>query len=44
MTVDWAASFTPASSDDEEADRKALRVLAQVDRTFILATDGDAVC
>jgi len=43
VAVDWAGSFTPATGDDDETDRKALRVLAQVDRTFILATDGDAV-
>jgi DNA mismatch repair protein MutL len=43
MQVNWADTFTPATADDDDAERKALRVLAQVDRTFILATDGDAV-
>ena len=39
---DWAATFVPAAGD-ANGERKTLRVLAQVDRTFILATDGDAV-
>lgn len=40
--IDWADTFVPAA-DGANAERKTLRVLAQVDRTFILATDGDAV-
>jgi DNA mismatch repair protein MutL len=40
--IDWAGTFTPATNG-ASAERKTLRVLAQVDRTFILATDGDAV-
>ena len=38
----WADTFAPAI-DGSNAERKTLRVLAQVDRTFILASDGDAV-
>jgi DNA mismatch repair protein MutL len=38
----WADSFVPESSVDGDG-AGALRVLAQVDRTYILATDGDAV-
>jgi DNA mismatch repair protein MutL len=40
--VDWAESLllaAPAAGDE----RATLRVLAQIDRTFILATDGEAV-
>ena len=40
--IDWADSFTPAAAS-ADAQKKTLRVLAQVDRTFILASDGDAV-
>ena len=40
--IDWADSFTPTVAD-ADAGKKTLRVLAQVDRTFILASDGDAV-
>jgi DNA mismatch repair protein MutL len=40
--IDWADSFTPAAPG-ADAQKKTLRVLAQVDRTFILASDGDAV-
>jgi DNA mismatch repair protein MutL len=40
--IDWADSFTPATNG-AAAETKTLRVLAQVDRTFILASDGDAV-
>ncbi|HEX3468665.1 MAG TPA: DNA mismatch repair endonuclease MutL, partial [Candidatus Elarobacter sp.] len=40
--VDWADSFVPGGLA-ANGERKTLRVLAQVDRTFILATDGDAV-
>jgi len=40
--IDWADSFTPAVAG-AGAEKKTLRVLAQVDRTFILASDGDAV-
>ena len=43
LTVDWAESLLPGEHDDESRERKTLRVLAQIDRTFILATDGDAV-
>jgi DNA mismatch repair protein MutL len=39
--VDWADSFVPPPTDDPGA--KELRVLAQVDRSYILATDGEAV-
>ena len=41
-TAAWADSFVPAAESDATT-ASALRVLAQVDRTFILATDGDAV-
>lgn len=40
--AEWAESFVPSAAPGE-ADAKTLRVLAQVDRTYILATDGDAV-
>ncbi len=40
--IEWADSFAPAATDSD-AEKKTLRVLAQVDRTFILASDGDAV-
>jgi len=40
--IDWADTFTPAANG-ANAEKKTLRVLAQVDRTFILASDGDAV-
>lgn len=40
--VDWAATFVPRDATGDE-EPKALRVLAQVDRTYILASDGDAV-
>lgn len=40
VQIDWAETFVPADAPD---DVKQLRVLAQIDRTFILATDGDAV-
>jgi DNA mismatch repair protein MutL len=39
--VDWADSFVPPAAGDSGA--KELRVLAQVDRSYILATDGEAV-
>ena len=42
----WSQTFVPgtfAGTSGENGERKTLRVLAQVDRTFILATDGDAV-
>jgi DNA mismatch repair protein MutL len=42
-TVAWADSFIPSDVPDANASAGGLRVLAQVDRTFILATDGDAV-
>ncbi len=38
----WADSFVPEPSADGDG-AAPLRVLAQVDRTYILATDGDAV-
>jgi DNA mismatch repair protein MutL len=44
--IDWADSFAPAAAAaaaNAGAEKKTLRVLAQVDRTFILASDGDAV-
>ncbi|HEY0384132.1 MAG TPA: DNA mismatch repair endonuclease MutL [Candidatus Elarobacter sp.] len=40
--IEWADSFTPAPGG-LDTQKNPLRVLAQVDRTFILATDGDAV-
>jgi DNA mismatch repair protein MutL len=40
VPIDWADSFIPAALDGIAP---ALRVLAQIDRTFILATDGSAV-
>jgi DNA mismatch repair protein MutL len=40
--IDWADTFAPATNG-ANAEKKTLRVLAQVDRTFILASDGDAV-
>ena len=40
--VDWAEPLLPAPASGEH-ERKTLRVLAQIDRTFILASDGDAV-
>ena len=40
--VEWADTFTPATNG-AAGEKKTLRVLAQVDRTFILASDGDAV-
>jgi len=40
--IAWAESFVPLPISDTEQ-RKTLRVLAQVDRTYILASDGDAV-
>jgi DNA mismatch repair protein MutL len=40
--IAWAESFVPLPIS-ENAERKTLRVLAQVDRTYILASDGDAV-
>jgi len=40
--VDWAEPLLPAGGA-HDAEKKTLRVLAQVDRTFILASDGDAV-
>jgi DNA mismatch repair protein MutL len=42
-TVAWADSFVPAELPDASVAAAGLRVLAQIDRTFILATDGDAV-
>lgn len=44
-TADWADSFVPRAfgTGGANGERPTLRVLAQVDRTFILATDGDAV-
>jgi DNA mismatch repair protein MutL len=42
MPVDWAETLLPPSASNS-GESKTLRVLAQVDRTFILASDGDAV-
>jgi DNA mismatch repair protein MutL len=42
MPVDWAETLLPESASPG-AEPKTLRVLAQIDRTFILASDGDAV-
>jgi len=39
----WADSFIPSDVPEANSGAGGLRVLAQVDRTFILATDGDAV-
>jgi DNA mismatch repair protein MutL len=41
--VDWAEDSLLPAVPDHDAERKTLRVLAQVDRTYILASDGDAV-
>jgi DNA mismatch repair protein MutL len=40
--IEWAEAFVPPETTTD-TNAKTLRVLAQVDRTFILATDGDAV-
>jgi DNA mismatch repair protein MutL len=40
VSAEWADSFAPSEALEAP---KHLRVLAQVDRTYILATDGDAV-
>ena len=40
--ADWAEPLISARSTGE-SETKTLRVLAQIDRTFILASDGDAV-
>jgi DNA mismatch repair protein MutL len=40
--VDWAEPLLPDAAA-AGGERKTLRVLAQIDRTFILASDGDAV-
>ena len=40
VSAEWADSFAPTETAEAP---KHLRVLAQVDRTYILATDGDAV-
>ena len=42
MPVDWAETLLPESASPG-SEPKTLRVLAQIDRTFILASDGDAV-
>jgi DNA mismatch repair protein MutL len=44
-TPAWADSFVADEPDADvaQAPAEGLRVLAQIDRTFILATDGDAV-
>ncbi len=42
-SVDWAEPLLSASPALGAGERKTLRVLAQIDRTFILASDGDAV-
>lgn len=41
VPIEWAETFLPATGEAEPA--PGLRVLAQIDRTFILATDGDAI-
>jgi DNA mismatch repair protein MutL len=41
--VDWAGAFVPPMETAVGEPAPGLRVLAQVDQTFILATDGDAV-
>jgi DNA mismatch repair protein MutL len=43
VAIDWADSLLPGDVNGAAGERKTLRVLAQIDRTFILATDGDAV-
>jgi DNA mismatch repair protein MutL len=43
VAVDWADVLLPPDAREDGAERKTLRVLAQIDRTFILASDGDAV-
>ena len=40
-TPAWADAFVPPPTEEDV--RAGLRVLAQVDRTYILATDGEAV-
>jgi DNA mismatch repair protein MutL len=41
VPLEWAETFLPATGEAEPA--PGLRVLAQIDRTFILATDGEAI-
>ncbi len=41
--AEWADVLLPAREASEVAPGATLRVLAQIDRSFILATDGDAV-
>ena len=41
--IDWAGAFVPPPESGGAEPPPGLRVLAQVDQTFILATDGDAV-
>jgi DNA mismatch repair protein MutL len=43
VPVDWADTLLAPSAPVAGTERKTLRVLAQIDRTFILASDGDAV-
>jgi DNA mismatch repair protein MutL len=43
LQPEWAESLLPPAFHEAAVAGGALRVLAQVDRTFILATDGDAV-
>lgn len=41
--VDWAGVFVPATDAHDADAARVLQVLAQIDQTFILATDRDAV-
>ena len=43
VQVDWAEPLIPPQLGNGETERTTLRVLAQIDDTFILATDGEAV-
>ena len=43
MPVDWAEPLLSDAAAAGSGERRTLRVLAQIDRTFILASDGDAV-
>jgi DNA mismatch repair protein MutL len=41
--IDWTEEFVAGEPVPRAGERAVLRVLAQIDRTFILATDGEAV-
>ena len=43
VPVDWSDTLLPAPAGGVRDESKTLRVLAQIDRSFILASDGDAV-